>query len=379
MNKPIRIALAASLIALCGAAPKAEVPQVTALRVPNGGIQPQVVEREGVVHLLYFAGAPEKGELFYTSSRDYGKTFATPLQVNTAEHAMAVGNIRGAQLAVGRNGRVHVAWNGVSADNRMPMLYARLNDAGTGFEKERNLISVAWGIDGGGSLAADAQGNVYVFWHAPMPGTKGEENRRVWVAKSTDEGATFAAERMAYDQPIGACGCCGMKAWADADGSLYVLFRAAEKIVNRDIWLLRSADQGRTFTGTDVSHWEIGACVMSSESLAPAPGGILAAWETEKQAYFAMIQRGTGKVGTPIAAPGTPGNRKHPVVAANKRGETVFAWTDGMAWKKPGTVSWQVYSKEGRALSGVTTAEGVPVWSVIAAFAKPDGSFVVVY
>src|SRR4051794_4703939 len=101
MTKSIRIALTVSLITLCGAVPKTQVPQVAALRVPNGGIQPQVVERDGVVHLLYFAGAPEKGDLFYTTSRDYGQTFAKPLQVNTAEHAMAVGNIRGAQLAVG--------------------------------------------------------------------------------------------------------------------------------------------------------------------------------------------------------------------------------------------------------------------------------------
>jgi hypothetical protein len=299
--------------------------------------------------------------------------------VNTSEHAMAVGNIRGAQLAVGRNGRVHVAWNGVSPDNRMPMFYARLNNAGTAFEKERNLIASAWGLDGGGSLAADAQGNVYVFWHAPMPGTKGEENRRVWVAKSTDDGATFAPERLAYDQPIGACGCCGMKAWADTDGSLYVLFRSAEKIVNRDIWLLRSKDAGKTFTGTNVSHWNIGACVMSSEALAPGANGILAAWETEKQAYFATIDRATGKVSEPIAAPGAPGNRKHPVVAANQQGDTVFAWTDGMAWKKPGTVSWQIYSKDGKPLSAVSTTDGVPTWSLIAAYAKPDGTFGIMY
>lgn len=379
MRVHARLLLATACIALCSAAPKAEPARVTAVRVPNGGIQPQVVERDGTLHLLYFGGAPEKGDLFYTTSRDYGKTFSAPLQVNTSEHAMAVGNIRGAQLAVGRNGRVHVAWNGVSPDNRMPMFYARLNNAGTAFEKERNLISSAWGIDGGGSLAADAQGNVYVFWHAPMPGTKGEENRRVWVAKSTDDGATFAPEHLAYDSPIGACGCCGMKAWADTDGSLYVLFRSAEKIVNRDIWLLRSKDGAKTFTGTNVSHWNIGACVMSSEALAPGASGILAAWETEKQAYFATIDRTTGKVSAPIAAPGEPGNRKHPVVAANQQGDMVFAWTDGMAWKKPGTVSWQIYSKDGKPLSAVTTTDGVPVWSVIAAFAKPDGTFGIIY
>jgi hypothetical protein len=92
---------------------------------------------------------------------------------------------------------------------KKPMLYARLNDAGTGFEPERNVVGSAWGLDGGGSLAADGEGNVYVFWHAPIPGKKGEDNRRVWVAVSTDDGKSFAQEAIAYTPPVGACGCCG--------------------------------------------------------------------------------------------------------------------------------------------------------------------------
>jgi hypothetical protein len=32
---------------------------VSTLHVPNGGIQPQVVERNGVVHLLYYSGATD--------------------------------------------------------------------------------------------------------------------------------------------------------------------------------------------------------------------------------------------------------------------------------------------------------------------------------
>ena len=114
---------------------------VTSIRVPNGGIQPQLVERDGVIHLLYFSGDPANGSLFYTRSADYGQTFSKPLPVNDADSgAMAVGNIRGAQLAVGKGGRVHVAWNGVAPVGALPMYYTRLNDAGRAFEKPRNVI-----------------------------------------------------------------------------------------------------------------------------------------------------------------------------------------------------------------------------------------------
>jgi hypothetical protein len=349
---------------------------VSTIRVPNGGIQPQVVERDGIVHLLYFSGDPQKGDLFYVRSKDYGFTFSKPIPVNRAPDAMAIGNIRGAQLAVGRNGRVHVAWNGVEPAGHIPMLYARLNDSGTAFEPERNLIHNAWGLDGGGSLTADTDGNVYVFWHAPIPGEKGEQNRRVWIARSTDDGKTFEPEHLAFDKPIGACGCCGMKAFADASG-IHVLFRSADQIMKRDIWLLTSTDHGKTFQGSDVSHWNIGACVMSSADLVSSAKGLMAAWETEKQTYFGRVEN--GHVVKPVAAPGTPKNRKYPVLATNSKGETLFVWTEGTAWKKGGSVEWQVYDKDGNVTSEKGMTDGFPVWSLVAAFAKPDGNFVIVW
>ena len=85
--------------------------------------------------------------------------------------ALIIGTVRCPQLAVGRSGHVYVAWNGSSValpkantplDNKTPMLFSRLNDAGTAFEPERNLITEHAGIDGGGSIAADTQGNIYV-------------------------------------------------------------------------------------------------------------------------------------------------------------------------------------------------------------------------
>lgn len=380
--------LSALVAAICLTASAARIdhPAVSLVRVPNGGIQPQVVEQDGVVHLIYFSGQPEKGDIYYVRSVDFGRTFSQPIRVNhTAGSAIAIGNIRGAQLAVGRRGRVHVAWNGSSAAEprgpagQTPMLYARLNDQHTAFEPERNLIREAYGLDGGGSLAADSKGDVYVFWHAPLVGQKGESNRRVWMAKSVDDGRTFAHETLVFDAPTGACGCCGMRAYADSANNLYVLFRSATDVVNRDIWLLTSTDQGRSFQGSDVSKWKIGACVMSSASLAPAPGGVLAAWETEKQTYFARIASGKDSISSAIPAPGAPVNRKYPVAIANGRGETLFVWTEGTAWKRGGAAEWQLYDQDGRPESARGSADGVPAWSLVAAFARPDGSFAIVY
>jgi hypothetical protein len=359
--------------------------KVSLARVPNAGIQPQVaIDASGMLHMVYYKGDPGHGDLFYVRSRDGGATFSAPLRVNSQPgSAIAAGNIRGAHIALGKGTRVHVAWNGSQSltgkMGREPMLYTRLNDSGTAFEPERNVIQIAWGLDGGGALAADNAGNVYVVWHAPAPGTEGEGNRRVWMARSGDDGKTFEREKAVWEHGTGACGCCGLNAFADRRGTLYVLYRSATELVHRDIYLLVSQDHGRTFEGADVSKWNVGACVMSSEAFAPSATGVLAAWETEKQAYYGRIDPATGKLSTPVAAPGAGENRKHPAVASNAHGETLFAWTEGMGWKKGGKLAWQVYDNSGQPTAEHGRMDGVPVWSLVAGFARPDDGFTIVY
>ncbi len=359
--------------------------KTTALRVPNHGIQPQVaVDSKGVVHMIYFRGEPANGDVFYAFSRDGGAHFSEPLRVNShAGSAVATGNIRGAHLAVGKQGRVHVAWMGSNKAkgqaHAAPMLYARLNNEKTAFEPERNVIDAAVGLDGGGSVGADDAGNVYVSWHAPAPGLKGEESRRVWLARSSDEGKTFAREKPVSDEATGVCGCCGMRALGDRKGNIYLLYRSAAKGVNRDTYLLVSKDQGEKFQSDQIQKWNVGICPMSSFALAETGNDVLAAWETDGQVYMTRIDPATGKRSEPIAAPGTHKGRKHPVVAGNARGETILVWTEGMGWNRGGAVAWQVFDKEGKPTSEKGRADGVPTWSLVAVFARADGGFSVVY
>jgi hypothetical protein len=362
-------------------------PTVAILRVPDKGLQPQVaVDAKGTVHLLYFTGDPGAGDIFYVHSENGGEKFSRPLRVNSQPgSAIAIGNIRGAHLALGKNGRVHVAWNGSSkaepkgSGDALPMLTTRMNDAGTEFEPQRNVIQSASGLDGGGSVAADAEGNVYVAWHAPEPGVRGEANRCVWVAHSADEGKTFAAEKRANAEPTGACGCCGLRAFADDKGTVYVLYRGAREQIHRDMYLLTSGKKRDQFGNDKVSEWEIAACPMSSETFAQGAGFVVAAWETDGQVYYSRIDEKTGKRSPPVAAPGDGKGRKHPAVAVNSRGETLLAWTEGMGWQKGGTLAWQVFDRDGKPMGQLERARGVPTWSLVAVFARPDGTFAVLY
>ena len=168
-SERLTVRFCVALLCLLGAwQASAEVGRVQLTRTPHGGIQPQaMVDAKGVLHLIYLKGDPKAEDVFYVRQEPGQETFSSPLQVNSRPgSAMAIGTIRGAQLALGKSGRVHVAWNGSgSAENHAgaPMLYARLNEAETAFEPERDLITYAAGLDGGGSVAADPEGNVYVM------------------------------------------------------------------------------------------------------------------------------------------------------------------------------------------------------------------------
>lgn len=356
------------------------------LRVPHGGVQPQAVTDErGTIHLVYLAGEAAMSEVFYVSRAVGAKEFSAPIRVNSvAGSAIATGTVRGAQLAIGQRGRVHVVWNGSRVVARTdpqvpypisPLLYARLNDARDGFDPQRNLMQFSTGLDGGGSVAADKAGNVYVAWHGAGE-QKGEAHRRVYLARSTNGGKTFARERVAADTTApetGVCACCGMRAFVDAQGVLSLLFRKATKATQRGMYLLTSNNRGQSFRGQPLDEWELNACPMSTVTMINDGARKLAAWENNGQAFFGDLSAKAQPVSD------TAGQRKHPSIAVNVRGETLVVWTEGTGWKKGGTLAWQLFDKQGKPLAEHGSAPDVPVWGLASAVAAPNGRFTIIY
>src|SRR5213593_3768433 len=304
-----------------------EIPQVSLLRTPHGGIQPQtVLDRDGALHMIYFKGDASAGDIEYVRRSADRKHFSQPIRVNSEpESAVAIGTVRGPQIALGRNGRVYVIWFGSrersgNAPDTMPVFFSRLNNSGKAFEPQRNLMQYAKGGDGGLSIAADTLGDVYAVWHA-MGAEPGEGHRRVYLARSADDGRTFAREVPISPPALGACGCCGMRAYADERGTLYVLYRAAAQSIHRDMTLLVSSDRGSTFRTATVAPWEVNACPMSTAYLSEGGHRVLAAWEKAGEVYFEQIDADSLAVSPPIGAPDDAINRKHPALAANANGK----------------------------------------------------------
>lgn len=353
-------------------------------RLPESGLQPQAIAApDGTVHLIYLAGDAKASDILYRRRATDGG-WSDPLKVNSQPgSAVAIGTIRGPQLALGRNGRAHVVWNGSQSptpkpvNGSSPLLYARLDDDGRGFSSQRDLIGRTHELDGGGSVAADAEGRVFVVWHASPAGSKGETNRTVFLALSTDDGGSFAPERAISPVGMGACGCCGLTAFANARGDAFVLFRTARTMMQRDMALLVSSDRGGSFRESFSHPWSVGMCPMSSANIASADNGTWAAWETAGRVQFARFSDADWK--PQPRAFGALKGAKHPRVAVNGNGETLLVWTEGTGWQRGGSFAWQVLDAKGEPTAERGKREGIPAWSYATAYAKPGGEFVILH
>lgn len=76
---PTVLVLAPSSISSSGSERSVEL-----VRVPNGGIQPEIaVDAAAVVHMVYLAGEAAAANVFYVRSTDDGKTFSRAMRVNS--------------------------------------------------------------------------------------------------------------------------------------------------------------------------------------------------------------------------------------------------------------------------------------------------------
>ena len=224
------------------------------------------------------------------------------------------------------------------------------------------------------------EGIVFVAWHGNDARTaaRDEATRAVWIAASRDDGVTFEEEHVVWTGPSGACGCCGLGLIAEP-GRLSLLYRSATALVDRDIYLLSSSDDGGTFRGSRLDRWPINACPLTTMSFGRTATTLLGAWETEGPVVLAQLDAAKGTMTSSVRPTVAKAPAKHPRIAVNERGESVLVWTEGTGWSRGGGIAWQLFDPSGHPTSAVVTASGVPVWSFAATVPRRDGGFVIFY
>ena len=350
MSPPIRVPLFLCAVALAMASKMfgAEASRVKLVQIPGAGnIVKAQTGTDGTIHVLYDG----EDSPFYTRSTNNGGTFSKSIPV-LVTHAKTPGlKFDAWDLALGKDGRVHVAMGNNAWKLKLPqeewgLHYAALDRGETAFSPVRNLNRKP---SEGFALAANAQGDVSASF---LSG-------KLYAMESRDGGKNFNDWRE-LNPEWNPCDCCTTAAAYGADGRLAILYRE-ETNNDRDIYaVIWDQRAGNKMIRQRISSttWKLEGCPMTYFSITPAANGYIAAWPTKGQIYFARLDA-DGEVLPPgeIKTPGANGMRTGIVALGAADGAAL------VAWKNAEKLNWQLYDPKETAsnapgASGSTASSG---------------------
>src|SRR6266496_215953 len=334
--------------------------RVNVIRVPGDDkVVKAQLGADGAIHLLLDA---EDGPR-YVKSLDAGVTFSAPMTIVDAASRKPGLKFQGEDLAVGKDGRAHVAmsnnaWNLKLLEEEWGFYYASLAPGAKAFWPVRNVNRKP---SEGFSLAADERDNVSVCF---LSG-------KLFTMVSHDNGETFSA----YAEPNPAwnpCDCCTTAAACGADGKLVLLYRE-ETDNERNMFVVQSDQRGKSKplrTRVSGTPWKLNGCPMTYFTITRTETGYVTAWPTKGQVYFARLDK-SGAVLPPgeIRTPGESGMRNGLVALSASDGATL------VAWKNKDLLGWQLYNAKGQPQGepGSAKSSGGGAAGVV----LPDGKFLV--
>ena len=299
----------------------------------NGAVPDAEIDASGTIHVAFVA----RQDAYYAKSTNSGKTFSEPLRINAEPGTVHPPNMfRGPDLALGKNGRVHVIWYVNAFQRKLPqeqwgVFYSYLDPGQTAFAESRNLNHKP---SDNYSLAADENGEVAVIWMAG----------KLFVNSSRDNGSSFGAAEIVRSADT--CECCASRAFLSTDGLLSIAYR--EKANNiRDMHVLTRAKGQPTFTKQKISStpWPINACPMTGVSLGGVKNGLLMAWETKGQVFYSRLN--SAKTLLPPTEIRATTQGKWPLALADPDGRVL------VSWKNDSTLFWQLHDSTDKPIGNV--------------------------
>lgn len=311
------------------------------------GANPSLAARGTTVAIAWSAASTTGMDLYLAMSRDGGRTFGAPVQVNQAAGQARVSGEQPPRVALvpRTNGAVDVVvvWT-VKQGNDWQLLTARSTDGGRSFGAAMPVPgSVASGARGWEAVDVDAQGRVSVLWldhrdaaNAPMTHAHGPDapkpdpTERAKLSRlfyTTFDGKT-SNKTDALSITNSVCYCC-KTALVQTGGRTYAAWRQVYPGSLRDIAFTVSRDGGKRFAEpvkVSDDRWQIDGCpdngpTMVVDASKPAahtvhmvwPTGLVASGKTELALYYAASR--DAKTFTPRVRVPTSGLPSHPVMA----------------------------------------------------------------
>jgi hypothetical protein len=361
-------AVAAAGVMLTGTAMPASSPSTDAaavtLRVPDrANATPWIAASGDFVAVAWGASAGAKMfDVYVAVSRDGGRTFGAPVQVNTIAGEGRLGGelpprVSLARRSDGTDPEVIVLWNARGTVTSIKMSKSR--DGGKSFDAPIALSSAdAAGDRGWASLTVDGHGTPHAIWvdHRGLAAAKREsgaththgsaamaQKSGLYYASPISTATTSASAPADIERKLtaGTCYCCKTALVTGRDDALYAAWRQVYPGNLRDIAFSVSRDRGRTFsTPVRVSEdgWEIHGCPDDGPAMTVDKRGtvhviwpsVIGAGTDEPQGALFYASTSDGRIFTPRVRIPTLGSPKpsHPQIATDDRGRVIVAWDE---------------------------------------------------
>lgn len=224
-------------------------------------------------------------DLYFTRSEDGGETWSAPVHVNPDAGGVWGFAVSKPRVEVGPTGTIHVFYpaNDKSPKTGLDVVsarYTRSTDNGKSFaepivlnrpaelDREDILGEGLTMTNSFGTMGVAPDGTVITAWQDVAQMKDSADGADGAVAISTNDGASFEAERIALPGND-VCPCCQLTL-AFGEETAYMGYR---KIYadGRDSTVARSIDGGRTFSGEgrlDLARWDINGCPLKTTEMA---------------------------------------------------------------------------------------------------------------
>lgn len=312
----------------------------------NSTRSPQIaVSPAGMISLLALYQDGETQRLGFTMSHDGGDHFMPVRAVSEEGASISAHGENNPMMAVASRA-VYALWEQSHPDRTRDLVVARSLDAGQSFEKPvRVNDNQIPSFHGFASVAAGMNGNVYVVWLDGRETPESPGTFDVYLARSTDRGATFGQNvRVAGS----ACPCCRPFVALGKDGQVFVAWRKVFTGSIRDMVVSASQDGGQTFaqeTRVSKDGWEIHGCPESGASLMVMKQRLYIAWMTggtegRPQLRVAWSDDGGAHFHSPLDASKQVRDPNHPFLAQSENGRLLMGFQgrpsakDDRQWSK---------------------------------------------
>lgn len=298
------------------------------------------------------------GHVMVSYSDDQGKTFSTPVMVNTeSEFVAAEGENRPKIVAAG-NGNIYISYT-QSLEKPMTgnIRFSRSTDGGKNFSEpltvndNREVISHRFE-----AMEVNERGQIYIAWldkrDLSAALKKGEKytGLGVYYAVSDDNGASFHSNTKAADH---ACECCRVAMAMDSDGTPVIAWRHVFGKNVRDHAMLR-LDGKSQLIRLSYDNWEVDACPHHGPAASIARDGVYHfVWFDNAPERHGLFYAHTSDQGKSFSSPLSFGNFRarasHPTV---------------LSLDKRVLIAWKEFDGEATGIYLMHSSDGGKLWSV---------------